>query len=94
MTTKELRKEYNEQWKKENPTKYMVWWICYMGELIPCVVMFLQILDGGRLNDKKVSTIVICLTVMFVLSTITLLIASEQKKEWKEYLKKNRDRLK
>ncbi len=93
MTKQELRKEYNEQWKKENPTKYVVWLISYIGDSIPIVIMLLQLL-GGELNDKKVSTMIICLVVMFVMMTISMVISVEQRKGWKVYLEKNKDRLK
>ncbi len=92
MTKQELRKEYNEQWKKENPTKYVVWLISYIGDIIPAAIMLLQLLGG--LNDKKVSTMIICLVVLFVMMTISMVISVEQKKGWKVYLEKNKDRLK
>lgn len=94
MTTQELRKEYNELWKKKNPTKHMVWLICYIGDIIPIVVALLQMLSGDGLNDKKVSTMVICLVVMFVMVAISMVISLEQNKGWKAYLEENRGRLK
>lgn len=94
MTTQELRKEYNELWKKKNPTKYMVWLICYVGDIIPIVVALLQLLGRGGLNDKKVSTMIVCLVVMFVMMIIAMVISLEQKKGWKAYLEENRGRLK
>lgn len=51
MTTNELKKEHTEKWRKENPTKYTVWLICYMGDLIPLVIMLTQLM--GPMNDKK-----------------------------------------
>ncbi len=93
MTKQELQKEYNELWKAENPTKYVVWLVCYIGDLIPLVVALLQLMDG-ELNDKKVSTMVICLAVMFVLGIISMVISCDRNKGWKKYLEENRDRLK
>ncbi len=51
-------------------------------------------LDGDALNDKKVSTMVICLTVMFVMFLNSTLTTLEQNKGWKANLEKNQDWLK
>lgn len=94
MTTQELRKEYNEQWKKENPTKYTVWLICYIGDIIPIAVMLLQLLGRGGLDDKKISTMIICMVVLFVMMIIAMVISLDQKKGWRAYLEENQKRLK
>lgn len=77
----------------ENPGKYIVWLVCYIGDIIPLVVMLLQLLGGG-LNDKKVGTIAVCLVVAFVMMIISAIIKLEQNKDWKAYLEKNQNRLK
>lgn len=93
MTKRELRNEFNEQWKKENPGKYMVWLICYIGDIIPIVVMLSQLL-GGELNDKKAGTMAVCVVVVLVMMSICTIIKLEQNKDWKAYLEKNQNRLK
>ncbi len=93
MTKRELRNEFNEQWKKENPGKYIVWLICYIGDIIPTVVMLLQLL-GGELNDKKAGTMAVCVVVLLVMMIICMIIKLEQNKDWKAYLEKNQNRLK
>ena len=35
MSEKELKKEFTEKWRKENPTKYIIWQIFYFADLIP-----------------------------------------------------------
>lgn len=93
MTKRELRNEFNEQWKRENPGKYMVWLICYIGDIIPIVVMLSQLL-GGELNDKKAGTMAVCVVVVLVMMSICTIIKLEQNKDWKAYLEKNQNRLK
>ncbi len=92
MTEQQLRKEYNEKWKKENPTKYIVWIVCYIADIIPLAIALVQIMGG--LNDEKVGTMLVCLVAFFVLGVISLVMSMDQKRGWKAYLEANRDRLK
>ena len=91
MSERELKKEFTEKWRKDNPTKYIIWQIFYFADIIPVVVILTQI--TGRMNDKKVATIGICLAVCLVLGIICIIISSEQKRDWKIYLEQNRHRL-
>ncbi len=92
MTQAQLKKEFTEKWKKENPQKYTVWLICYFADLIPIVIAAVQLMGG--LNDKKIGTIFVCFAIAAVLGIITLILSSEQKKDWKKYLEENKNRLK
>ncbi len=92
MTMNDLKKEHTEKWRKENPTKYMVWLICYIGDMIPIVIGVTQLM--GPLNDKKVGTMLVCLAAIAVLSVISMVISLERGKDWKAYLEANRNRLK
>lgn len=92
MTEQQLRKEYNEKWKKENPTKYVAWLVCYIADMIPLAVAVVQMIGG--INDKKVGIMLVCLVVFFVLAIISLVLSMDQRKGWKAYLEANRDRLK
>ncbi len=92
MTEQQLRKEFQEKWKKENPTKYIVWLICYVADMIPLAIAVVQLIGG--MNDKKVGTMIVCLIAFLVLGIVTMVISLEQKKGWKAYLEDNKNRLK
>lgn len=91
MTEDQLKKEHEEKWRKENPTKYMVWLICNVADLIPMVIAVTQFI--GPMNDKKVGTMLVCLAAMAVLIVISLVISVEKGKDWRAYLAANRHRL-
>lgn len=92
MTEKELQKEYYENWKKENPQRYLLWIICRVADVIPVVIALFQ-LNGG-MNDEKVTTIVICFVVLIVMELLAAIAISSERKGWKKYLEANKDRLK
>lgn len=92
MTEKELQKEYYENWKKENPQRYLLWIICRVADVIPVVIALFQ-LNGG-MNDEKVTTIVICFVVLIVMEILAAIAISSERKGWKKYLEANKDRLK
>ncbi len=92
MSQKELRKEFSEKWQKENPQKYIVRLICWVADIIPIVIMLFQL--SGGMNDSKVTTICICITVFFVAEIISVIISSQQRKDWNKYLEENKARMK
>ena len=91
MTQKELFKEFDTKWKKENQTKYIAWLICYAGAFIPIIIILTQLF--GKINDQKVQTIIILAVVWLVLELVAAVINVGKKKDWKEYLEQNKTRL-
>lgn len=84
MNEKELRKAYDAEWKKNQPTKYLVWLICYVGSFVPLAMGALQLVGG--LDDGKVVTMVVCILAFFVLEIIAAVVMTEHKRGWKAYL--------
>ncbi len=93
MTQQQLKKEYDEMWKKSNPVKYVVWLICYIADLIPVVIILAQLGRGG-MNDKKAGIILACIAVIIVLAVISMVFSLDRGRGWKKYLEENRHRLK
>ena len=91
MTVKELKKEYFEKWRKEEPLKYTMWLIFFYGSCIPTFIGLIIFLGG--INDKNIGSIFICLIIDVVMYIIAITLASEQRKGFKKYLEENKDRI-
>ncbi len=92
MTVKELKKEYFEKWRKEEPLKYIMWLIFLCGSCIPAFIGLIIFLSG--INEKNIGSIFICLIIYAVMYIISITIASEQRKGFKKYLEENKDKIK
>ena len=92
MTEKELKKQYFEEWKKKEPTKYIAWLIFYYGSLIPLLFGVVQVI--GKLNDQKIATALAFWGAFLVMEIIAMFLGLDQKKGYKAYRKAHEDLLK
>ena len=92
MTEKELKKQYYEEWKKKELTKYIAWMIFYYGSLIPLLFGLVQVI--GKSNDEKIATALAFLGACLVMEFIAMFLSLDQRKGYQAYRKAHEDLLK
>lgn len=80
----ELWKAYNENWKKQNQTKYVVWLVMYVGSFVP-LLFSLTALFGG-MNDEKLGRMIACFGIFFAMEIVAAIVNLDRNRGWKKYL--------
>lgn len=69
--------------EKKEPTKYLVWLICYVGSFIPIAIAVFQLF--GPMDDEKFKTMGTCFLVFVALEVIAAVLMFGRKKAWNEF---------
>lgn len=95
MTERELQKEFLAKWKKENPQKSGFFLIAIVADIVlAMIVLVILFQQPVGISNKKIASLLIIVAVSVGLGIIRSVVAGSRTAEWKQYLEKNRNRLK
>lgn len=87
----ELKKEFLENWKEKNQTKYLVMQIFSIVEWIPWLIAGYLVFCADAKENLFAS--VVCFVFGIAFLAIKYVLAKDKNLDWKKYLDKNKSKL-